>query len=476
MSLSGVLQTGRSGMMSSKAGISTTGHNISNASNPEFSRQRVSVKAEASQQMAAQGGPYIGQGAKLSKISRVNDGYLERQVREGGRDVAHYEEKQTTLNQIEDVFNEMNGEGLNRLVTRFFNEFRKLSNEPSSEAIRQSVREASAAMVNDFHRLRKELESTRVHIDSRIEGGMRELNQMAKEMRDLNMRIHLSEIQGNEPNDLLDRRDEIAKKMMTYFDLATHKDDQGMMTIDVKGVGPLVTGPNVEEYHIARSPADPDTGKPEGALQITRSPFSHDNIASQFKGGKLGAMIEARDKHIGSLLERLDELAYSVTQSVNEIHKQGVTRDGGIGVDFFKPVDQVARAAEMVGLSSAIQDSAGNIATAVTPDAPGDNRLALAIANLQNARIMKDGKVGFDDFYNSMVADVGVASQRNTEALNQSKTILGQLNKVRESVSGVSIDEETTNLMQYQQQFNASARVIKVADEMLDTVLSLGRR
>lgn len=473
MALTNVLQTGKSGMTTAKTGIATAGHNIANANTEGFTRQRIQSEAEASKQIAGQGGMYVGQGAKVSRIERINDDYIEKQLREGGRDLSYHEEKQVSLNQIEDVFNEMNGDGLNRIVAKFYNDFRKLGNEPSSEAIRQSVRESSQAMVNDFRRLRNEVDNVRGHIDNRIDGNMKELNGLAKELSTLNSRIRQAEVQGSDANDLRDRRDVTIKKINSFVDVSSHKDNEGNINVDIKGVGPLVTGSQVQEYSVARMAAVAETGSPENALQISRSAFSNQNITSQFKGGKLGALIETRDKTVSSVLQKLDELAFNVANAVNEIHQKGFTRDGKTGVDFFKPVGSVEGASRNLSLSDDIHESVGNIAVALQADAPGDNRNALAIANLQNVHLMNGGHTTVDDFYNSIVSDVGVSSARNREALGQQQGILTQLNKVRDQVSGVSIDEETTNLMQFQHAFDASARVIKIADDMMDTVLKL---
>jgi len=473
MGMLNVLQTGRSGMTTAKAGIATAGHNISNANTEGYSRQRVTSEAQVAQQMAGQGGPYVGEGSKIGRIERINDQYLEKQLREGGRDLAYHEEKQVFLNQTEDVFNEMNGDGLNRLVATFFNDFRKLSNDPTSEAIRQSVRESSQAMVNDFRRIRTEMEQIRSHVDNRIDGYMKELNTQAKELAELNVKIRTSEIAGNEANDLRDRRDQIVKKMNTYVDLSTHTDNNGMVSVDIKGVGPLVTGPNTEQYFVGREAAVPEEGSVDNSLQIARSEFSHNYVTSQFQGGKIGALIETRDKEISKVLHRLDDLAFSVSNAVNEIHQRGFTADGKTGVNFFKPIASQTGAAQMLALSDAVRGSVSNIAVALQPGAPGDNRNALALANLQNLHLMNQGKTTLDDFYNSIVSDVGVSNARNKEALGQQQSINTQLSKVRDQVSGVSIDEETTNLMQFQHAFDASARVIKTADEMLDTILSL---
>ena len=473
MSILNILQSGRGGMTTSKAGIATSGHNISNANTEGYSRQRVHSEAEVSGQINGTGGPYVGQGSKLARIERVNDQYLEKQLREGGREMAHFEEKQVFLNQMEDVFNEMNGDGLNRIMTRFYNDFRKLSNEPTSEAIRQSVRESSQAMVNDFKRIRTEMDQIRSHIDTRIEGNMKELDGLSQELKDLNVRIHTAEIQGHEANDLEDHRDKILQKMATYADLGIHKDNNGMVSVDVKGVGPLVTGPNAEKYYVARAAAQPDTGSPENGLQISRSQYGTQYVTHQFTNGKIGALVEMRDKTMSTAIDRLDQLAHAVATSVNEIHAKGFTQDGETGVHFFNPINGVSGAAHSLSLSEAVRSDVGNIAAGIAPNSPSDNRLALAIANLQNARFMNGGQTTADDFYNSIVADVGVANSRNNEALGQQKGILANMQKMRDQIAGVSIDEEVTNLMQFQHAFDASARVIKVADEMLDTVLKL---
>jgi flagellar hook-associated protein 1 FlgK len=475
MALSNVFQSGKSGMTTAKAGIATAGHNIANASTEGFSRQRAVSEAQVTQQLAGQGGPYHGQGSKLARIERINDNYLEKQLREGGRDVSYNEEKQMFLGQVEDVFNEMNGDGLNRLVARFFNDFRKLSGDPSSEAIRQAVRESSQAMVSDFNRLRSEVEAIRSHIDTRVDGNMKELTSFAKELSELNNKIRVAEIQGNDANDLQDRRDMVIKKMNTLVDISVTKDNNGMVNVDVRGIGPIVTGPNFETYHVGRAPEQPEMGSAANALQIARSAHSNEYITDHFKNGKLGALIETRDKSVSMVLDRLDQLAFSVANAVNELHEKGFTADGKTGVSFFNQMNGPDGAARRLSLSQDIRSSVGNIAVGLQPGAPGDNRNALAISNLQNIHLFNGGRTTADDFYNSIVSDIGVASARNNETLTQNRSILSQLGKMRDQVSGVSIDEETTNLMQFQHAFDASAKVIKTADEMLDTVLSLRR-
>ncbi len=130
---------------------------------------------------------------------------------------------------------------------------------------------------------------------------------------------------------------------------------------------------------------------------------------------------------------------------------------------------------ENMSLNKEILKDVGLIAAASQPNSPGDNRIALAISKIQGMQIMGDGNATPDDFYNSMVSDIGIAASKTKSSMNQQKDIQLQLGKMRDQISGVSIDEETTNLLQYQHAFDASAKVIQVADEMLKTVLDLKR-
>jgi len=460
-------------MVAAKVNIATSGHNIANTNTEGYSRQRVQQEAEKPN-AGAGSRAQIGTGTKVSRVDRINDEYIAKQIRNNGRDMAHLEEKDIVLRQTEDIFNEMGGEGLNRLVARFFNEFRKLSNDPDSEAIRQSVREASQSMVNDFNRLRKEVDDTRAHMDSRIEGHVKEFNRYADEIRILNTKVQSVEIGGGVPNDLYDKRDLALKKLSEFMDVSMHKDGLGHYNVDVKGMGPLINGASAEFFSVSRSPADAE-GKPENALDIHSTGHALGTVTHVIKGGKIGALLEARDQTVSTVLERLDTLAFGVADAVNSIHAQGFTRTGATGVAFFKPLAQRERAAEFLKLSEAVSSSANNIAAAAQLDSPGDNRIAIAISGIQNIKALNEGTSTFDDFYNSIVSDVGVATSRNRSTMSQTKDIQTQLGKMRDQISGVSLDEETANILQFQHMFDASAKVIKVADECLQTVLDLKR-
>lgn len=473
MGIPSILSTGYSGLMAAKSGIATTGHNIANANTEGYSRQRVITEAADPHSGGTKVSSAIfGTGTRVARVERVNDQYVEKQIRLAAKEQEFFEEKDLALKQIEDIFNEMNGDGLNRLISRFFNEFRKLANEPENIAVRQSVRESSQALVNDFHRIRHEVREVVEHLDARIEGYSGEVNTLAKSLKELNDEIRTLDTQSTAPNDLMDKRDMVLKKLNTLLDVTMYKDKVGNFIVDMRGIGPLVTGGDAETLSVERSGAD-DRGKAEGALDIRSTSVVGGAITHSIKGGRLGALLEVRDKTLSTIVERLDELAYTLSNAVNEVHTQGYTISGQTGVDFFNRLESKDRAAEFITLSDEVLSNVNHIATAMDPDSPGDNRIALAIAGLQGIRLANQGAATLDDYYDSIVSDVGVVSARTRFSLNQHKDIMSQLQKVREQISGVSIDEETANLLQYQHVFDASAKMIQVADELLKTILAI---
>ncbi len=473
MGIPNVMNTGRSGMMAAKTAIATAGHNVANVNTEGYSRQRIDPSSDAPQPTKGTHA-MVGQGVKAAHVRRVNDAYIEKQVRTASKELAHHEEKDFALKHAEDIFNELGGDGMNRLMSRFFNDFRQLANEPENEALRQSVRESSQAVVNDFHRLRASVDDIRRHLDSKIEGYSNEVNSLVEEVRNLNLKIKQTELTGADANDLRDHRDVALKKLNSYMDLSMHTDNSGNFNVEIRGVGPLVNGVSAEKFWVEKSPAD-DQGKGEGSFDLRTSASAKATITHTLTGGKLGALLEVRDKTLSTILEKLDELAFSLSESVNSIHSQGFTRHGVQGVAFFKPMAVRERASEFLALSDEVAANVNNIATAAQPDSPGDNRIAIAISGLQGMQILSEGKATFDDYYNSIMSDIGVVAARNRASLNQQKDIANQLGKIRDQISGVSIDEETTQLLQYQHAFDASAKVIQIADDMLKTVLDLRR-
>lgn len=465
-----LFNTGKSGLFASRSALATTGHNIANVNTEGYSRQRVETATAKPSEI---GTHVFGTGTTVARVHRINDEYLTRQIGNEQKYLGEYEEKEMALSQAESVFNEIGNAGLNRLVARFFNEFRKLGNEPESEALRATVRESADQLIGDFKRISRSMRDIQKNIDVRIDANVRSVNEYIDKIVQLNGDIKRLELSGGQTGDLRDSRDLAVKKLANLVEVSVATNEKGDFTVSIPNVGTIVTGQHSNKLYVQSAKSDLEKGRPENSLKIYLENRTPPDVTYNLHHGKLGGLIEARDKLVGVAMQRIDELAYNFATKVNEIHSLGFNLMGGTGVNFFKQPKSMEHAAELMSLSNEVKADANNIATALIPDAPGDNRLVQFIAKLQHAKIMSNGTSTFDDHYNATVADLATVTAKNKQVHEHQQHIVGQLEKFRESISGVSLDEETTNLVQYQHAFDASAKVIKVADEMLETVLNL---
>lgn len=244
-----------------------------------------------------------------------------------------------------------------------------------------------------------------------------------------------------------------------------------MVTVSTAGNAILVSGYDSQQMS---THVNPNTDRIDVFYTPNEStpPFK---ITDRISGGSVGGALSVRDQVIPDFKDKMDQLAYKIAEKVNQAHVEGFDRAGRPGVEFFDLPDQVAGASRELQVNSEITEDVTKIAAAARPGAVGDNTVANVISQLQNKEIMDGNTATIDDFYNSQVGRVGVLSQRAIKSREAQGHMLDQLTNIRESISGVSLDEETTNMIEFQRAFDASARVIKTADEMFDTVLNLKR-
>lgn len=463
---------GNSGLQASKSSLSTVGHNIANVNTEGYSRQR--VEQTAGPTLPATKGN-AGSGVRMLGVTRTNDEYLNRRIEQEAKNFGFAEERDVYLSQAEQIFNEANTDGLNRLTTQFFNEFRKLSVEPENQAIRAAVREASSRLVADIRRMDAELKEVQTNIDYRINGYITEFNALLKEVRDLNALIDKTTLGDNLASpDLLDKRDNAMKRLGAMADISVAKDEKNRVTITLAGKIAVVNGGDYTPLAGMRTPENKEIGKRGGSLSVVANDPLPVDLTPYIKGGRLGSLIEVRDKDLSSCQNQLNDVAFSISKSVNEIHQQGYGLDGGTGRKFFEDLTSFDSAAEKIKVAEPIMNSLEAIATARQPNAPGDNRIAVAISNLSSIKgLVSDKDRTIADLYNTMVGELATKAAASERAVNFQRDIMTQLEGFRESLSGVNLDEETTNLVRFQHAYAANAQVLKVADEVTGTIFSL---
>lgn len=464
--ISAMMDTGKRSLMNSQTSLQTVGHNIANKSTEGYSRQRVELLSNVP---IGEGGLQIGMGARAGVVTRVNNPWLEKQIQKEGMSMGYEDSRADAMGRVEQIYNEQNNKGLNQYVTDFFNGFRELSNNPESLASRTMVRESAVGMVKDFGRVTTQLKGVQEDLDQQIKTTVGEINQITKEIASLNEKIQTVEVQKVPANDERDRRDLLLKKLGEKIDITWAEGKDGLVTVTAGRTAILVSGTSSSDLKAEQT----DTNdRVEVFFQGTGTPA---NITGQISGGRIGGALDVRDHVIEDLLGHVDKLAFTLAKEVNAAHIEGYDKTGRQGVLFFDMPMQEKGAASEIALNKTIFNDVSRIAAASRPDAPGDNTVANVISALQYKQVMDGGTSTMDDYYNTQVGQVGAMSQRAQKAQESQKNVMNQLGNIRESISGVSLDEETTKMIEFQKTYDASARLIKTADEMFDTVLNLKR-
>ena len=465
----GLMDVGKRGMAISQSALQTTSHNIANKATEGYSRQRVDIVTAPP---VGEGRFRIGTGSEIGAISRVNNPWLEKQIEREGTQMAFLQGQSDALQRVETVFNEQAVKGLNNSMSEFFNSFRELSNSPESPVARAMVRDKANSMIQNFQSMDRQIDAIKSDLNQTIKSGVEEVNGLVKEIAQLNQKIQEIEVsKDSQANDERDRRDLLVKKLSERVNITYGEDPKtGMINITAGNTAILVAGTSSTGLALSTTP----NNQTQVMYELSKGGTKVD-ISDQFKKGSLGGAFEFRDGMVNDLKSQMEELAYTIAHEVNKAHTEGYDRYNIQGVNFFSMPEDGSFSVNDLAINKDILEDPSRIAAAARPNAPGDNTVANLIQGLQFKRVMGDGQSTFDDFYNSRVGQVGIATQNAVHSLEVQKNVMDQLNSTRESISGVNLDEEATKMIEYQKAFEASARVIRMADEMFDTVLNLKR-
>lgn len=484
-----LLSIGKSGLYASKKSLEVTGHNLANVNTEGYSRQKV---VQATAQPVSTGGFIQGTGVKVKDIARYNDDFIEKRLNNAVATNKFYESRSENLGQIEAIFNELDADGLNQTLNKFFNAFRELANQPENETIRSVVKDNASLVVKDFHRIRETLDSQAKNIDKKIDSAVSDVNGLLHQIADLNQKINTLEASQGETGDFRDQRDLSLRKLAEYFKVHTYFDEKKRFVVNAQGIGTLVTGTNVQELATIAENKENSSNNMSGSKEIVLRDRPSQKVTDVFQSGELSSIIKVRNTDLRKLQDDMDNIAYEFANSVNKIHRQGfvnrpieVSEDGKpmlfdkkgptTGIDFFNISLDKDGAAGSIELAAPIQDDLSNITAGLAPNSPGDNRIAIAISKLQHERILGEGSITLEEKYLQTIGGIGLEAGKARLDSEQAAGILAQTNSFRERLSGVSIDEETSNMIRYQHAYEASAKMMQAADEMFKTVLEIKR-
>ncbi|BCG48895.1 Flagellar hook-associated protein FlgK [Citrifermentans bremense] len=480
MSLNSLLSTGLSSLNAQMLAIEVTGENITNVNTPGYSRQTAMLVNAPTTLFRSFP---MGNGVKVSAVQRSYDSFLQGQMMVANSSSGQAKTVNSALQMVQPLYNELTTEGLGQTMQQFFSTWQDLAANPQGVPERQSILSVGQQLVEDFHRINTSLVSVKDNMNQSLEQVTSDINDALKQIAQLNVSIKQIETGQGVANELRDQRELVVRQLSEMVGVTFKDETDGSVSVNLLSGQSLVSGKDAASLSLSTNVA---TGYYD--VMLTPPGGGPAANATAFIGGpgntkgEIGGMLQIRDTTINKYIADLDELAYSLANQMNAQHSAGYGLTG-TQMDFFSPAAGTAPpvpAATAAGYSALIQvnlTSANQVAAADTNPAlggTGNNLNALSIAALYNKSLnMSTGNATPEAFYNSMVGKVGVDVQGAERGENQTGAIVSQLNNQRESVAGVSLDEELVNLTKYQKAYEGAARVINVGTEMMDTVLGL---
>ena len=455
----GIMSIAGQALLTQQQAISVTSHNIANVNTPGYSRQRLKMTTNTPADSAV--GP-MGSGVSGETIERIYDRYLSAQLINESQALGRWDTQKGAVEMVEVIFNEVDGSGLSQAMSKFWDAWQSLANNPDGTTERQILITASQVLAATFNQLNSDLSQNQQNLDLAIQGTVTDINRLSQQIADLNEKIISSEAGSFSANDYRDQRELLLRELSELIDINTFEDATGAVSVLVANGRPLVSSGQFWQLSTETSVAGfqdivwvDDTGNAP-------------NITADISGGRLKGYLDVRDGVIDGYINRLDTLAQTLMTDVNTLHQNGFDLDGLGGEVFF-----IGTAANDMEVNPNIVGDLDLIAAASDAlTVPGDSRQAIEIANLQYQLTM-GGTQSYNDYYSAIVRDVGNEVLKSGASYNHQSDMMAQLENQRESVSGVSLDEEMINLLKFQNAYAAAAKLITTADEMMQTILQM---
>ena len=508
------MEIAKTGLFMSQLGMDVTAHNIANVDTPGYTRQRLVTQSidpyNALYRLKPLNTYKVGGGVELKILDQIRDEFLDWQYRNEQSNYSKWATRAQGLRYIEPLYDEFSGGGPLRIaITELFDAFAELTRNPSDREPREVTRQAALTMIEAFQQTYTNLLVQRDVQNQTVRGTADAINDITEQIALLNKTINNYEY--NNPmhmaNDLRDKRNLLLDQLSALIDVEYDTRD-GYLNIKTAGGLTLVEGLHASKIE-ARLDDDPITGEANTYYRLflvdkTVSPPQETELdIGNVKGGELAGHFQLRDYDgpdnpgLPYFMKQLNVLAGAIVTEINKIHNEGWTFPGsenGIplfshtGVDFFAPFDPYKVPPDIIcdsngqvnfKLSDEILDSVWNISCSseeiilLDPETAkgGNNKIALLLSDLINSTTL-DNVGNIFGFMTTVTVEVAGAIKHADSIAGSLGANLLNIDNNRTSISGVSLDEEMTNMIKYQHSYDANARMITAMDEMLETLIN----
>jgi flagellar hook-associated protein 1 FlgK len=479
--LNGALWMGSQALNANQIAIQTTGNNITNINTPGYARQRANFTTDA---QTGTGGE-IDMGTQISDVESLTSNLLNSMVQQTLGQQGYADNQASLTSTVQDALGEQlsssastssstttqSGSGpIQTAMTNFFSALQNLSNSPTDASARQVVVQDAQTLASALNGATQRLQSTQSQVASDASNLTTQINQLSQQIASLNQQIvAVQSASGTNANDLVDTREADIETLSGLVNVTATNESDGSVTVTLAD-NPAVTLVSGDDSNGAGTTQSLSASfNAASATPLTISASTTGALGAGVpSGGSLGSDVDVANNVIGSpaadgntgLLGQLDGVAASLISAVNAQNAAGYDLNGNAGGTFF-----TGTGAGNIAVSSGIVNNPSTIAAASTSGATLDGSNALALSQLQS-------NAGILPAFQDMVSNLGetVASAQTNQTTQDQ--ITQQVQSQRNSVSGVSIDEEMTNLINFQQSYAASARFISTISSLYDTLLA----
>ncbi|QTL96928.1 flagellar hook-associated protein FlgK [Iocasia frigidifontis] len=584
----GGVELGKRALQTQQKSMSVAGHNIANAANENYSRQRAiqstTIPYTSPSLYSSTGAGQVGTGVYVKEISRMRDQFIDNRIWYENQGLGAWNIRKENLQQIEGIYNELDEGSLKSSLDDFFQYFSNLvgADPESSDSTRGAIIQQAVTLTTQMNHINASLMEFREHLGSEIENKISKVNNLTSKIADLNKQIKAIEADTTKAaNDLCDERDALIDDLSKMIDIQVTIDSENQAQVSLNGIG-IVHGDDsrkiiAEANDVSRTSADGKRTYNDG--EFDKYTFTIDGNEAHIDSGEIYGLMTVREEIADQKMNKLDLLAESLIEEVNALHRTGygksdlgmtemvsaeqtntadpldgntstiqvLVNDGttttttditinsgdsladiasninsvanvtatvngdrleiesaagytidivdrstddevnaieelglrgtGAGRDFFSGSDassitvsdQILDHPENIAASSLAADSDGKKGN----DYVGNQSIALKIAQLATETSVSGlGNATFNEFWQTQASQLGVKISGAKAMENNQKVLLGSLEEKKQEVSGVSLDEEFTEMIKFQHGYNAASKVVSIMDEMLDTLIN----
>jgi flagellar hook-associated protein 1 FlgK len=473
LGLFGTLNLAQRSLQNQQQGIEVTGHNLANVNNPAYARQHIVLQTSSTLDTPL--GPQ-GTGANVVAIQQLRSVILDTQLQgeisvtgflDASQQALQY--AQTDLGQQIDRratgaegASAAQGVGGQHAIAEglsdLFNAFQSLSTSPTSLTERQLLVTKAQTLAGQFNQVDDRLNRLSSALDNSIQTDLSTANKFITSIAKLNDQIIKAELRtAGSANDLRDTRQEQIEGLAKLVDIQTASSANGGIDVSIGRVSFISGGKALDTLEAY------DAG---GGQVLVRAQTAQTSLS--LTGGSVQGNIETRDGTISNLQSNLNSLASVLITEINQVHRAGFGLDDSTGADFF-----TGTTATDIKVNDALLANPASVQVSGVAATAGDNQIALALGQLADKKHAALNNQTFSQNYGQTVAALGASLASTNSKLSDQNLVENLLQRQRDSISGVSLDEEMTELMKFQKTYQASARLITTVDEMLDTVINM---